>query len=228
MRAPGPAARPPHALNELRAYPFDMRLPCLGLLYGSYPANPFVPCQRGNVFPRHIGFWRPAPFADPVVSDAAPRQRALSCSCGHDSNGPLVTSTEKRPRGQFAFWGRVSALLSPKTPAGPLLCPGHTSDRRSQGFKRAQMNLAPFWVAPVWVGSIQQCSSGRDSNCTEAPSRSCRFPLSAPPTGFHRRSAHRSYRGMAPTCRRPWRSVLRLCWHPLPPSYRSCRPARVL
>ena len=54
MRTPWPAARSAHAFAQLGAHAFDMRLSCLGLLDGGYPANPFIARQRGNVLPGRL------------------------------------------------------------------------------------------------------------------------------------------------------------------------------
>jgi len=58
MRTPRPAARPTLAFRELRAYPLDVRLACLGLLHRGYPANPFIAGKRSDVLPRCTRFWR--------------------------------------------------------------------------------------------------------------------------------------------------------------------------
>jgi len=58
MRTTRPAARPTLAFHELRAHPLHMLLACFGLLHGRYPANPFIPGQRGDVLPSRMRLWR--------------------------------------------------------------------------------------------------------------------------------------------------------------------------
>jgi hypothetical protein len=58
MGATGPAARSACAFDELLAYAFYMILPRFGFLDRGYPANPFIPGKRGNVFPGGLRFGR--------------------------------------------------------------------------------------------------------------------------------------------------------------------------